>query len=137
MAESRYAHEIRISSTTHEGQRVQEDILHRLRQHEFSDKVLFAIRLSLEEALINAIKHGNRLDPAKMVHIRYSIDETGFAIEIEDEGPGFDPGTVPDPTLPENLERPSGRGLLLMRAYMTNCVWIDRGNICRMQRVKE
>ncbi len=137
MADASYAHEIRIPSTTHEGQRVQEQILSSLRQHAFSDKILFAIRLCLEEALINAIKHGNRLDPQKLVHIRYSIDEDGFSIEIEDEGPGFDPQTIPDPTLPENLERPSGRGLLLMRAYMTNCVWLDRGNICRMRRTKE
>jgi serine/threonine-protein kinase RsbW len=137
MADASYAHEICIPSTTLEGQRVQEQILSSLRHHSFSDKVLFAIRLCLEEALINAIKHGNRLDPQKMVQIRYSIDEEGFSIEIEDEGPGFDPQSIPDPTLPENLERPSGRGLLLMRAYMTNCVWLDRGNICRMRRTKE
>ncbi|MBY0587233.1 ATP-binding protein [bacterium] len=137
MTSASFAQEICIASLPHEGQRVQELILERLREHAFSDKVLFAIRLSLEEALINAIKHGNRLDPQKMVQIRYRIDHQSFHIEIEDEGPGFDPKSIPDPTLPENLERPSGRGLLLMRAYMTNCDWLDRGNICRMRRVKE
>ncbi len=95
MADASYAHEIRIPSTTHDGQRVQEQILSSLRQHSFSDKVLFAIRLCLEEALINALRHGNRLDPNKTVHIRYSIDDEGFSIEIEDEGPGFDPASIP------------------------------------------
>jgi serine/threonine-protein kinase RsbW len=137
MADASFAQQIRIASTTHEGQRAQEAILETLRAMSFSDKVLFAIRLCLEEALINAIKHGNRLDPQKTVEIRYTVDDHAFVVEIEDEGAGFDPASVPDPTLPENLQRPSGRGLLLMRAYMTDCDWLDRGNICRMRRVKE
>jgi len=64
----------------------------------FTDKEVFGIRLALEEALVNAIKHGNRLDPTKTVHVRYQVTHQQFTIEIRDEGPGFDPEGVPDPS---------------------------------------
>jgi serine/threonine-protein kinase RsbW len=77
------------------------------------------VRLALEEAVVNGLRHGNGGDPAKRVCVRYHLQSDALVAEVEDEGPGFDPGRVPDPTLPENLERPSGRGLLLMRHFMT------------------
>lgn len=129
--------ELRFPSDTSIGLDVQDQILDQLRERKFSEKIVFGIRLALEEAIINAIKHGNKLDPAKQVRVSYTIDDEHFLIEIEDEGPGFDPSRIPDPTAPENLERPSGRGLLLMRAYMTECEFLQRGNVCRMRRVKE
>lgn len=126
-----------LPSETAAGLKIQERIIDELRENGFSEKVLFGVRLSLEEAIINAIKHGNKLDPNKQVHVRYTINDKHFLIEIEDQGPGFDPVDIPDPTAPENLERPSGRGLLLMRAYMTECDFLSRGNICRMRRIRE
>jgi serine/threonine-protein kinase RsbW len=83
----------------------------------YPDKDLFGARLSLEEAICNAIKHGHRHDPTKIVEVRYCIRSDHFLMEVEDEGPGFDPSHVPDATASKNLERPSGRGLLLMRHY--------------------
>jgi serine/threonine-protein kinase RsbW len=115
---------------------VQEELLARLEQLGYTKEALHGVRLSLEEALINAIKHGNQMDKSKRVHVRYRINERSFDIEIRDEGPGFDPDDVPDPTAPENLERPCGRGLLLMRHYMTECDFIPPGNVCRMRRVR-
>lgn len=132
-----FEHELRFPSDTAVGLRVQEDILQCLRDHHYPEKMIFGIRLAIEEGLINAIKHGNGLDPSKLVRVRYTVNDNHFLIEIEDQGPGFDPGVVPDPTSPENLERPSGRGLLLMRSYMTECDFVGAGNICRMRRVKE
>ena len=129
--------ELRIASDTALGLRVQEEIIEALRSRQFSDKTIFGIRLAIEEAIINAIKHGNRQDPQKFVQVRYTVDEEHFLVEIEDEGPGFDPNDVPDPTAPENLERPSGRGLLLMRAYMTECDFLSGGTVCRMRRIRE
>lgn len=126
-----------IPSDTVEGQRVQEEILSRLAGCGFPEKVLFGIRLAIEEALVNAIKHGNQLDRQKSVHVRYNVSLKHFEIEIADEGTGFRPEDVPDPTAPENLERPCGRGLMLMRAYMTECEFIPPGNICRMVRKVE
>lgn len=132
-----FEHILRIPSDTVEGQRVQNLVLEALARLEYGDKVVFGVKLAIEEALVNAIKHGNQLDSGKHVHVRFRADEREFLIEIEDEGPGFRPEDVPDPTAPENIERPCGRGLLLMRAYMTECDFVPPGNICRMRRVRE
>jgi serine/threonine-protein kinase RsbW len=86
------------------------------------------VRLALQEAVVNGLRHGNGGDPAKRVRVRYSLGRKGVLAEVEDEGPGFDPDRVPDPTLSENLERPGGRGLLLMRHYMTWVRFSRRGN---------
>ena len=112
----------------------QDKLLVRLQSLGYSKETLHGVRLALEEALVNAIKHGNQMDQSKRVHVRYCIGAKSFAIEIRDEGPGFDPEDVPDPTAPENLERPCGRGLLLMRHYMTECEFLPPGNVCRMRR---
>jgi serine/threonine-protein kinase RsbW len=86
------------------------------------------IRLALEEAVVNGLRHGNGGDPAKCVRVRWRLWPEALLAEVEDEGPGFDPGRVPDPTLPENLGRPGGRGLLLMRHFMTWVRFSRRGN---------
>ena len=94
----------------------------------------FAVRLALEEAVINAVKHGHDQDPRKQVHIWWSVTPASVRLVVEDEGPGFDPAAVADPRLPENLDRPGGRGLLLMSAYMTWVRFNRRGNrvvMCR------
>jgi serine/threonine-protein kinase RsbW len=100
-----------------------------------SEKEALRLRLALEEALVNAHQHGNRGDWAKPIAVRYHGNENGVAAEVEDQGVGFDPAQVPDPLAPENLERPSGRGLLLMRAYMSQVCHNERGNcvcLCRL-----
>lgn len=132
-----FDNELRFPSDTHTGLRVQEQILEELRRHDYSERALFGVRLALEEALINAIKHGNQRDPSKHVRVSYTVNTLHVLIEIEDEGPGFDPEGVPDPTSPENLDRPSGRGVLLMRAYMTECDFLERGNVCRMRLLRD
>jgi len=86
------------------------------------------VRLALEEAVVNGLRHGNGGDPSKCVRVRYRLWPEALLAEVEDEGPGFDPDAVPDPTLPENLERPGGRGLLLMRHFMTWVRFHGRGN---------
>jgi serine/threonine-protein kinase RsbW len=93
----------------------------------YSRKEIFGVRLALEEAIVNAIKHGHRGDPAKEVRVRFRVGPAGMLAEVEDEGPGFDPNEVPDPLDPDNLERECGRGLLLMRSYMTSVRYNDRG----------
>lgn len=94
----------------------------------FDEAGTFAIRLSLEEALSNAVRHGNCSDPGKQVVIEYHVGPGAFAVDIEDEGCGFDPACIPDPTLDENIERPSGRGIMLMRAYMSRVMYNEQGN---------
>jgi serine/threonine-protein kinase RsbW len=115
---------------------VQEDIEERLRLHEYGDRDIFSIKLALEEALINAIKHGNQMDRNKSVHISYRITADRFDVTVTDEGRGFDPNDVPDPTAVENLERPSGRGLMLMRHYMTEVCYNSAGNSVSMTKLR-
>lgn len=89
---------------------------------------IFALRLALEEAMTNAFRHGHETLPDEPIDLEWSIDSSRAEFVIEDRGPGFEPGSVPDPTLDENLERPSGRGIMLMRAYMTEVSFNKRGN---------
>jgi len=122
-----------IPSDPAESRRLQDDIERNLRLHEYD---IFSIKLALEEALINAIKHGNQMDRAKKVHISYRITSDRFDVTVSDEGRGFDPAEVPDPTAVENLERPSGRGLMLMRHYMTEVRYNPLGNSVTMSKIR-
>jgi serine/threonine-protein kinase RsbW len=94
----------------------------------FSSRDRFAVRLALEEALVNGLKHGNGNDPGKEVRCWWTVSPSGFKAVVEDEGPGFDRRRVPDCRADENLARPSGRGLLLMRSAMTWVRLNRRGN---------
>src|SRR6187399_434211 len=117
-----------IRSDPGDARQVQDAIEEQLKANQFSDKEIFGIRLALEEALVNAIKHGNQLDRAKKIRVAYRMLADRFEVQVTDEGRGFDPAEVPDPTEAENLERPCGRGLLLMRHYMTEVRYNSRGN---------
>lgn len=108
-----------IVNSTAEGLRIQREILEEAAKAGYEDPERFAIQLSVEEALVNAIKHGNRSDPAKKVRGSYEVTDREVRVRIEDEGLGFDRNTIPDCTEDENLERPCGRGLKLMEHYMT------------------
>jgi len=83
---------------------------------------IFALKLALDEAASNAFRHGNRRDAAKLVRIALRVTPSEVLVEVEDEGRGFDPERLPDPLAEENLGRPGGRGVFLMRAY---CSWVS------------
>jgi len=120
--------EVIIPSDTEAGQAVRERIVSRLESLEYSVRDVFGVRLALEEALVNAIKHGNGLDPDKTVRVNCLIEDDLLRVEIEDQGPGFNMGEVPDPTAEENLERPCGRGIMLIKSFMTNVEYNAKGN---------
>ena len=106
----------------------------------FPPASIFALRLALEEAMTNAFRHGHEALPDEPIDLEWRIGPGRAEFVIEDRGPGFEPGAVPDPTLDENLERPSGRGIMLMRAYMTEVRFNERGNRVTMvydQRAEE
>jgi serine/threonine-protein kinase RsbW len=124
-----------IPSDTAEARRVQEQIELLLQTGQVSERDIFSIKLALEEALVNAIKHGNQMDRSKSVRIAYRLQNDRFEILIRDEGCGFDPSDVPDPTAVENLERPCGRGLMLMRHYMSAVSFTEGGNCVSMSKV--
>jgi serine/threonine-protein kinase RsbW len=94
----------------------------------YADRDTFGMRLALDEALANAVQHGHRGDPTRRVEVRYRITAAEALAQVEDQGEGFDPQRVPDPRLPENREQPGGRGLLLMRAYLSWVRYNNRGN---------
>ncbi|MFP6649871.1 MAG: ATP-binding protein [Pirellulaceae bacterium] len=121
-----------IQSELAESSRIQEEIMALLRQLGFEDEDLADLHIAIEEGLANAIKHGNQLDASKKVKIEGMVDGNKVRIEIEDEGEGFNPDDVPDPTLDENLDKPSGRGILLMRAFMDTIEYNDKGNRLRI-----
>jgi serine/threonine-protein kinase RsbW len=126
--------DVTIPSDTCVARKVQEEIESHLVAQQIADKEIFSIRLALEEALVNAIKHGNQMDRSKSVRISYRLLPDRFEVHITDEGQGFDPADVPDPTAVENLERPCGRGLMLMRHYMSEVAYNDRGNSVSMAK---
>lgn len=99
----------------------------------YSKASKFAVRLALEEAIANAFHHGHRgLAGDLPVKVDFRVTSEEIRIAVEDQGPGFNPGDVPDPTLDENLEQPSGRGLMLIRAYMSDVSHSSRGNRLEM-----
>lgn len=126
-----------IPSDLSAGRAVQKQILEAVRQHGFEGNTYFAINLALEEGLTNAIRHGNRLDPKKNVRVKANVTTKRVEISIEDDGPGFDRQSIPDPTAEENLEKCSGRGILLIEAYMSNVTWERGGRRLRMVKENE
>jgi serine/threonine-protein kinase RsbW len=94
---------------------------------------LFAIKLSLHEAVSNAFRHGHENLPKDLpITLSYKITPTQIELAVEDQGPGFDPFSIPDPTLEENIEKGSGRGLLLINAYMSRAQYNPKGNRLEM-----
>jgi anti-sigma regulatory factor (Ser/Thr protein kinase) len=97
----------------------------------------YAVRLALEEAAANAVKHGHGHDLSKQVRIWWTITPEWVRLVVEDEGRGFDPAAVVDPRLPENRKRPCGRGLFLMFACMTRVHFNHHGNCVVMYRQRK
>jgi serine/threonine-protein kinase RsbW len=97
-------------------------------EHDYPQQDVLAVRLLLEEAILNAIKHGHRGDISKLVCVCCNVSDHEVTASVQDEGPGFDPAAVPDPCDAANLEKPSGRGLLIMKHYATGLFHNVRGN---------
>lgn len=116
---------------------IEDTILSACREHHFADHDLFALKLALEEALVNAVKHGNQNDPCKKVTVQYRVNDARVDVSIEDQGPGFNPAELPDPTSAEHLEDSHGRGILLMRAYMNNVVYSPNGTRVTLTKFNE
>lgn len=129
--------EIVVKNTLADAKRPEEEILRAVAEAGYHEEDIFAIKLALEEAMTNAVRHGNRNDPCKHVRVAYRVTPRETTIVVRDEGRGFMPDEVPDPTLPENIERPCGRGIMLMRAYMTRVEYSPGGNEVILVKVNE
>ncbi|MFA5094262.1 MAG: ATP-binding protein [Candidatus Omnitrophota bacterium] len=99
---------------------------------EFSKESLFDLRLCLEEAVINAIKYGNKLDSGLPVVIEYLISDGNLEVIVRDKGKGFKFDTVPDPRSEENILKHGGRGLFLIKNLMDKVEFNDSGNEIKM-----
>ena len=84
----------------------------------FNEDDQYNIAMAVREAAVNAVLHGNARDPQKKFFVAYETTEDALVITITDQGPGLDPGALPDPLAPENLMKSSGRGIFLIRAFM-------------------
>jgi serine/threonine-protein kinase RsbW len=116
-----------IDSDLKQAEEPKREILDEVRRCRFRDDETFAIKLALEEVLCNAVKHGNKNDASKRVTIRFAVTPGCCEIIVRDEGPGFVPDAVPDPTSPDRLPLPNGRGIMLLRAYMDEVEYRDNG----------
>ena len=96
--------------------------------YHISDDTFANMMTCLNEALINAIKHGNKMDPAKKVIINAEVDGKRIIWTVTDEGPGFDYVHLADPTAPENLESLTGRGVFIMKHLADQCIFNTSGN---------
>jgi serine/threonine-protein kinase RsbW len=92
-------------------------------RHGISEEVAFGVDMAVREAVTNAVVHGNKLDAGKLVEIKLRNTANAFEITVHDQGNGFDPNNVPDPTAEENILRTSGRGIFFMRNFMDEVVW--------------
>jgi serine/threonine-protein kinase RsbW len=102
-----------------------------------SDDALFGIEMAVREAVTNAVSHGNKLDETKFVEVGLKSFPDSFEITVHDQGAGFDPSDIPDPTKEENILKTSGRGIFFMRNFMDEVEWsIDPkgGTTVRMSR---
>ena len=125
-----------ISSDTLELEQLSQQLLAETAANDFSEEDIFAIHLAIEEAFVNAVKHGNKNNKEKQVKVEYSVTTDKLDISVTDEGEGFDPDSVPDPRCGENLYKSSGRGMLLMQSYMDLVEYNEKGNSVHMIKNK-
>lgn len=101
-------------------------------EYNISEDVYGNVMVAVVEAATNAIKHGNKLDPLTYVYIDAKIDDGFLVVSVKDEGPGFDFNSIADPTLPENIEKLSGRGVYIMRSLADNVEFCEGGTLVKM-----
>src|SRR5688572_10321659 len=116
MTEHSFEAELRIPTSLEMLEHVYEWSRAQLERLPLSENKRYEILLGISEAVTNAIRHGNKLDPNKFVSISFLAKPDGVTVTIGDEGEGFDPHTLPDPTRGEHILVPSGRGVFLLRS---------------------
>jgi serine/threonine-protein kinase RsbW len=126
-----------ITSDPCAGATVIRELIERLEAERWNESDIFAIHLAVEEALANAIHHGNCCDPHKSVGVVFRTTPQSFLAEITDQGTGFDHSCLADPTALENIDRPCGRGVMLMRLYMDYVIFNHSGTTVEMCKHRE
>jgi serine/threonine-protein kinase RsbW len=114
--------------------RLVEEVIAVVRAQQWNEKDVFALELILEEALTNAVKHGNNSDLSKHVRFDCRVNPNTVYVRVEDEGAGFDPQALPDPREPDNQMAVSGRGVLLIEHFATRVKWNEHGNVIELEK---
>lgn len=127
---------MQVSSDPEAVEQPRQWLLAQLKDYQYCDDDVFAVHLAFQEAFYNAIRHGSKMNPGKKVQIDCLVGPDRIEISMADAGKGFDPDAVPDCRLGENLYKPEGRGLLLMRSYMDVVQFNDVGNAVHMVRYR-
>ena len=103
-----------------------------------SEDVAFGIDMAVREAVTNAVLHGNKLDSAKIAEVDLKKSSEGLEINVRDQGPGFNPNDVADPTKEENIMKTSGRGIFFMRNFMDQVDWsVNPGGGTTVRMIKK
>jgi len=110
------------------------NILSCLKNDNVNDEVLHDVKLASQEAIINAVKHGNKLNPQMSVMVDFNYSKGTIKITVQDEGKGYDYANLPDPTLEENIIKGYGRGVFLIRKLMDEVNFNKTGN--RVEMIK-
>jgi serine/threonine-protein kinase RsbW len=132
-----WATDVKLPSSRSAVQQLLAELLTALENDGWPKQDVFGVHLAMEEALINAVRHGNGWDEKKLVHVACKLTSDHLRVEIADEGVGFNPEHVPDCTDGENLHRPGGRGIMLMRTYMSRVEYYDGGHRVLMEKHRQ
>ena len=138
MSSHRWSQNIEQTLPSRQGAHVPlvERVLRELEELGWESRELFGIHMALEESLTNAIRHGNKFDEAKVVKVHCRLSPERFWLMVQDEGPGFVLDCIPDCTCDDRLDVPGGRGLMLIRAYMNDVCYTDRGTCVTMEKIR-
>ena len=107
-----------------------------LMELEYDSRDRFSVRLALEEALVNSIKHGHHRKHNQSIRVSVLVNGEAIRIEIEDHGQGFNPETIPSPLKEENLTKSNGRGLMLLKSFMDTLEYNETGNRLIMEKLR-
>jgi serine/threonine-protein kinase RsbW len=129
---TKYSQSLQIASEPHSINIIEKVIDDLKGEFDIHEDAYGNILVAVTEAVNNAIQHGNALDPNKKVSVSYEVDGDRISFTITDEGRGFDYYNLPDPTAPENLEKPTGRGVFLMKHLADQVIFSDNGRVVEL-----
>jgi len=110
-------------------------LIERLHDLPLDEDVIFSVKLCLQEAVVNAVKHGNKFNEKLKVQIVISVEDGHLDLAVTDQGTGFVPKEIPDPTTPENIAKLSGRGIFLIKKNMNKVRFANGGRTIRMTKI--
>jgi len=123
---------IQIPSLTENIRMIESFIDNAKERFQLEDDIYGNIMIAVTEAVNNAIKHGNNSDKSKSVDLSLSLEESQIRFEVRDQGEGFNYKDLPDPTAPENLEKPGGRGIFLMKNLSDEVNFKEEGKVVEL-----